>query len=193
MKRKTIAAVLGAVGLAATSYGQGYINFNNYEATPYYAVMYGTQGQGIPALLAGTAAGPEVSVEMGYEFGTQTSFTLVPSSITPISGTISAPDNGVGPSIGGWYLGPTITIPGYASGSVTFEAIATVNSGAAAGDSGKLIWTEPATAIATGLSAPGFFTGLTGDLVIVGVPEPTTLALAGLGGAALLALRRKKA
>jgi hypothetical protein len=29
--------------------------------------------------------------------------------------------------------------------------------------------------------------------VTTAVPEPTTLALAGLGGAALLALRRKKA
>jgi hypothetical protein len=181
------------VGLAATSYGQGYINFNNYAAVPYYAVKYGTQGQGIPALLAGTAAGPEVSVELGYEYGTQTSFTLVPSSVTPISSVYSQPDNGVLPAIGGWFIGPTVTIAGYASGAVQFEILATANSGAAAGDTGKLVWTEPASAIATGLSSPGEFTAMPGDVVIVGVPEPTTLAFAGLGLAALVVSRRKKA
>ena len=77
MKRTTIAAILGVVGMAATTYGQGFINFNNYADTPYYAVVYGSQAQGIPAALANTGAGPEVSVELGYEFGTQTSFTLV--------------------------------------------------------------------------------------------------------------------
>jgi len=193
MKRKTIAAVLGAVGLAATSYGQGYINFNNYQSTPYYAVVYGSVAQGIPVSLANTGAGAEVSVELGYEYGTQTSFTLIPSSITPISGTFTAPDNGTGPTETGWYFGGTEQIAGYSSGPVQLETIATVNSGAAAGDTGKLVWTEPASAIATGLEAPGFFTAMPGDLVIVGVPEPTTLAFAGLGLAALVVSRRKKA
>jgi len=40
---------------------------------------------------------------------------------------------------------------------------------------------------------PRILHGLDWRLVIVGVPEPTTLALAGLGLAALVVSRRKKA
>ena len=185
------------MGLAATSYGQGYISFQNYASTPYYAVVYGSQAQGIPAGLANTGAGPEVSVELGYEFGTQTSFTLVPSSVTPMNPALQQGDNTPAPpapAIGGWFIGPTVTIAGYSSGNVEFEMLATANSGAAAGATGSLVWTEPASAIATGISSPGEFTALPGDTVLtLPVPEPTTLALAGLGLAALVVSRRKKA
>jgi hypothetical protein len=197
MKRKTLAAVLGAagvIGLAVSSYGQGNIIFNNYSATPYYAVVYGTTAQNIPALLAGTAAGANVSVELGYMFGAQTSFTLVPSSLTAIDpGMPMQADGGTGPVIAGWFHGPTLAIPGYTAGAIQFEILASVTSGTGAGSwSGTLAWTEPS--IPAGLSPAGYFTAMPGDVVIVApVPEPTTLALGALGGLALLAFRRKQA
>jgi hypothetical protein len=47
--------------------------------------------------------------------------------------------------------------------------------------------------LSTPPGTPAALSGFTGNLVLTSVPEPTTLALAGLGGAALLAFRRKKA
>jgi hypothetical protein len=198
MKRKTLAAVLGAagvIGMAISSYGQGNVIFNNYGASPYYAVVYGTTAQHIPAGLAGTAAGANVNVELGWALGTVTSgFTLVPSSITAVNGTLTQPDDGVGSPIGGWFQGPTLALVGYSAGPISFEILATVASGpnAGLGWGGSLVWTEPS--IPSGLSPAGYFTAMPGDVVIVApVPEPTTLALAGLGGLALLAFRRKQA
>ena len=45
--------------------------------------------------------------------------------------------------------------------------------------------------IATGTTPTGYLTGLTG-FTVSSVPEPTTIALAGLGLAALIAFRRKQ-
>jgi hypothetical protein len=45
---------------------------------------------------------------------------------------------------------------------------------------------------ATGINTPPTFSGLGGNFGVLAVPEPGTIALAGLGGLALLALRRKK-
>jgi hypothetical protein len=189
MKRKTLAAVLGAagvIGMAISSYGQGNIIFNNYQATPYYAVVYGTTAQHITPLLAGTGAGANVNVELGYMFGAQTSFTLVPSSITAIDPSLTLAG-------GGWFQGPTLVIPGYSAGAISFEILATVASGTGAGSwNGSLSWTEPS--IPSGLSPAGTFTAMPGNVVIVApVPEPTTLALGILGGLSLLAFRRKQA
>jgi hypothetical protein len=44
--------------------------------------------------------------------------------------------------------------------------------------------------IATGTSIPSDFAGL--NAFVVGVPEPTVFALAGVGAAALIIVRRKK-
>ena len=207
MKRKVIAAVLGVaglVGMAASSYGQGNIIFNTYVTTPYYPIVYGA-GTGA---LQGTGAGVNVDAELGYFIGTASSaaqFTLLPSSITAVSATANAPANGVGPSLSGYITGPALQIPGYSSGPISYEILAWVASGTGSGPGGTLaastindlqnplFWTE--ASVPAGPSTPaGNFTGMPGEVVLTSVPEPTTLALAGLGGlASLVAFRRKKA
>jgi hypothetical protein len=197
MKRTILAAVLGVAGLAVSSYGQGYINFGNYTAVPYYAVVYNSS----VGPRAGTQVSSEASVELGWAngAGVTSGFTMIPSSTTAILATQLAQDNGSGPFITGWFQGPTVTLTGYTLGAVTFEILGWDSTGPQGGTSatsqyqGKLIWTEPASAIATGLSAPGSFTAMTGDIVLNYVPEPTTLALGILGGLSLLAFRRKQA
>jgi len=210
MKRKVIAAVLGAaglVGLATSSYGQGQILFNTYESTGYYPVTYGAAAQ--TALSVGQyAVGPNVDVELGYFVGAlsaNTSFTLIPSTIQAVGTTPEAVD-GTGPSAVGYIQGGAVAggIPGVttAGAPVSFEILAWIASGAGSGGgtyanslyNGVYKWQDSFAINNIGASAPaGLFSALGGNAVLTPVPEPTTLALAGLGGAALLALRRKKA
>jgi hypothetical protein len=205
MKRKVIATIIGAsgvLGMAASSYGQQVI-FDNYGASPYYQVRYSSTPSLAPAGLAGLSATKNVDVEMGYVLGSvQAGFTLVPSSITAVdpNNNLSQPDGGVGANVTGWFQGPAVTISGYSSGPVSIEVLAWVASGLGAG--GGTFATSDYTAVKTWTEASLFaggvpavnFTGMNGDIVLAGVvptPEPTTIALLGLGAAGLVALRRR--
>jgi len=210
MKRKVIAAVIGAaglVGLTASSYGQGQIEFNTYASTGYFPVTYSSAAQ--TALGVGLGAGPNVDVELGYFLGTSSNpaqFTLIPSTIQAV-GTTPEPIDGTGPTVAGYVQGGPVSggIPGYTSGTLSFEILAWVASGnghgggtyATSGYNGSFIWTDSIPAANVGASSPAaFFSALTGNAVLTAtaVPEPTTLALAGLGGlASLVMLRRKRA
>jgi len=207
MKRKVIATIIGAtglVGMAVSSYGQGQVAFNTYASTGYFPVTYSAQAQAL--LGVGLGAGPNVDVEFGYALGAgQTSgFTLVPATIQAV-GTDTAKINGSGPVVAGYIEGGIVPggIVGYTSGPVTFEILAWVASGNGAGGgtfatslyNGTFTWTDSIPAASVGSTAPAaFFSALTGNAVLNPVPEPTTLALAGLGGlASLVALRRKNA
>jgi len=184
MKRKVLATVLGAaglVGLAASSYGQGII-FDNYTAVPYFPVVYGSTSGG----LSGTLAGNNVSAELGYFLGTSSDtsqFTLLPSSIIAIQATTP-----------GYFVASAATvIPGYISGPVSFEILLFTTSGTLFNNSlNPEVFTEQSLAVSP--SPANSFTGLyAGGMVLNPVPEPTTLALAGLGGlASLVAFRRKQ-
>jgi len=214
MKRKVIAAVIGTaglVGLAASSYGQGAINFNTYVTTPYEPVVYGAVSGPGTAGLQNTGAGPNVDAELGYFIGTATGssvFTFIPSTITAVSGPEPAPaPNDANGS--GYIIGPAAVIPGYSSGPISFEIEAWVASGTGAGAGGLYntsainnssslsFWTE--ASIPAGLGTPaGNFQALPASEIVLsgtvaGVPEPTTLALAGLAGlVSLVAYRRKQ-
>jgi PEP-CTERM motif len=203
MKKNVIASILGVaglVGLAASSYGQGSVIFNTYNSTGYYPVTYSAAAQ--TALSVGLGAGPNVSVELGYFLGTTANpanFTLLASTIQAV-GTTPQAINGTGPVVAGYIQGGGVTIPGYVSGPVSFEILAWIATGngalggtyATSGYNGSYVWTEPS--IAPNPSPAGAFGNMTGNAVLTAVPEPTTLALAGLGGlASLVMLRRKQA
>lgn len=85
-------------------------------------------------------------------------------------------------------------IPGYSSGVVTFEAVAysgsTYDSSLYRGHSSAFTMT-PATG---GVSAPYLSTSAGGmpGFSVYATPEPSILALSGIGAAALMLFRRKK-
>jgi hypothetical protein len=177
MKRKVLSTILGAAGifgLVATSHAQGRVYFDNYNATPYYPIVY--SGTDDPA-------GSEAYAELGYALGTTTTgFTLIPSSTTEVNSATP-----------GYFQGGIVLIPGYTSGPVSFEILSWVGTSyASATYTGSINWTEPSIAVSP--ARAGFFSHLPGDIVLTPTPEPTTLALAGLGGlASLVAFRRKNA
>jgi len=207
MKRKVIAAVIGTaglVGMAASSYGQGNVFFNTYVTTPYEPVVYGAGTGG----LQNSGAGPNVDAELAYFIGTATGssvFTMLPSTIQAVSGPepAAAPND---PTGSGYIIGGATAIPGYVSGAVSFEILAWAASGTGSGAGGtlatstinnnstKFFWTE--ASIPAGLGTPaGYFQALPAQEIVLtsAVPEPTTLALAGLAGlVSLVAYRRKQ-
>jgi len=127
MKRALVASILGLAASVASSFGQGAVNFSNYSASPYYPVAYSTTKPIPGGATAGQGVGATFNVELGYFIGTTVNpaqITLLPSSITAINPALMAPPGGVGSPTTGYFIGPTVAIPGYSSGPVTFEILA---------------------------------------------------------------------
>lgn len=215
MKKTIVLAVLGLAAGVASSFGQGAIVFNTYAANNSYG-LFTTYGAGVTgqtaganvdssftgALLysltpindaastAGTASDP---LNAGWTMGVGSDgTTLVEGTYgnTLVPGTVKAPVN--------------LYIPTYSSGVVYFEWIA-FNGADYASSTIRGHSASFSMPLATGQTLPWVADGAAGNGgsgLISGfsvynvnpVPEPGTLALAGLGGLGMLmAFRRKKA
>jgi len=198
MKKSIVLAILGTavVGLTA-SYGQGTITFSNYGSS---SALITYANSNVPLGKAGLLVGSEFSAELAYYNGTTANsalLSLVPGSITSIGfapGSYPAVDGqasyGAGVFEGPGTLGLTSTTTGEV---VTVEVFAFNNGslGAATiyGNSGLFNVT-----LGGGLTFPAKIVGTPGaSFTVAGVPEPTTMALGGLGLAALMLFRRKRA
>ena len=192
MKKSIFIAAIGVAASVASSYGQGYIAFNSYSANSSAGALTSFSfGQSGPVTGAFTA-------ELFFALGTVSDPVDQASSLsvkTPPTGLTGIPSSIVSYDANGdgyfQALAPAI-IPGYTTGAVTFEIVA-VGPGWY-GRSGS--FTE--STIANSTSAPLTLFGDNGpgmpSFVVAPVPEPTMLALAGLGGlASLVAFRRKQA
>jgi len=202
MKKALVAAILGIALNVTTSHGQGYIIMENYKVvsgTPVFSgVTYGASGGAKAGQFVGAASGFKADLLFSLT-GTPGTFTLVAGSQTPFFGTSA--DGGTPTTDGaGSFLGPNVTIPGYTSGSVSF--IVEAYNGTTFGQAGKFngqsavfsingLQTNPLLPAGDLLNIVGTTpTGL--QPFVVNVPEPTIFALAGLGAAALMVVRRKK-
>jgi len=220
MKRALIAAILGVAGSVATTYGQGVILFNNYSSTPYNPVVYNSNPALAPAGLAGDNVNDSgVELQLFYALGT---FGSVNSFLTAAGSAVGTTfiDTGLNQTAGFGATGPggyyddatTIALAGWnasTAATATFYVEAFETTGIYAGGGtyanslltgASGLWTETTapTGSANGIQPSSnppepFASGPPETVMTVVVPEPTTLALAGLGGAALLAFRRKKA
>lgn len=194
MKKSIFLAVIGSVA-AVVAYGQGQINFGNYYLSTQTTGIY--YGDGPDANLY---CGPEISVQLLYGVSTATSV----SQLSPIGNPISL---GVGLAKGPGPAGPGSVSPnnaGVFNGTLaanslspgTTYAFAYYMSGALSGVEytgystiGVASTTASATAAMTFL--PDSI--VKGSFAVMAVPEPTTLALGGLGlGLAALGLLRRK-
>jgi hypothetical protein len=212
MKKVIVASILGLAGSVATTYGQGIILFDNYDSTTFQPVLYGSG-------VTGQAAGANVNnasatISLLYALGTYSSvssFLAAATTVatTPIDPTKNNPNAGFGGTGPGGYYddGTAVVLPGWTtSATATFLTEGSLLNGSQPLSGMSSLWTEVvdpgyATASLTGFGivpqavlVAGFMNGGPTELTLSPVPEPTTLALAGLGGlASLVALRRKQA
>jgi hypothetical protein len=200
MKKSIVLAILGiAAAAGTTAFGQGTVYFKNYFNSTSPTINFNASGI-IPASKDGLAVGPNLSAELLWFNGltaNPAALTLVAGSLTPFGG--SADGDVAGGA--GLFIGPIVTLPGYVSGLATFQVavFGTEGANSYSGTSGLFTMT-PATGAQP---APGFNQVQVGVgsiqynpgsySVADAVPEPTTMALGGLGLAALMVFRRKQA
>ena len=201
MKKALVASLLGIALNVASSYGQGYIVMENYKVvgvTPVFSgVTYGAGSGAKTGQFVGAAQGWKADLLFSLDGGT--TFNLAAGSQTAFFGTSN--DGGTPTTDGaGSFLGGNITIPGYTSGTVKFivEAFNGANYAASAGKGQSAVFTINSLQTST-LVTPDDILQLNGGTTPTGlqsftvaVPEPTVFALAGIGAAALMIVRRKK-
>lgn len=206
MKRKLIASILGIASssaMVASSYGQGQVIFANYAYDPGFTAAPVTYAaNNVPAGKAGQLVGSEFNADLLFSLNGGVTYSAAPNSTTAFYGSDVAPGAGLGTPTGyaGLFQGNSVLVPGYTSGAIFFEVQA---FNAATYASATVVGTSAAFSIPS-LSTVGSATPV-GDLfnggaagtylqsfTVANIPEPTTLALAGLGMASLLAIRRRK-
>jgi hypothetical protein len=193
MKKTIVASIIGIAACAAvsTTYGQGNLIFANYSAA----------GGSAPATIGGLTCGPSFTAQLLY------SSTGLAGSFAPVAGAASTffgNSNGDTANGAGFFAPVAATVGSYTTGTAFFEAVVFNNGslGAATQVGYSSVFSYSSLATASNLHlAQKPFTVDGSDcavslvpITVSAVPEPTTLALAGLGGlASLVALRRKQA
>ena len=206
MKRTILASIVGLAAMAAAtmSYGQGKVVLDNYDSTAaggnvnqtitYGAGSGGTAGTGI--------SGSQWTIGWYWALGTQTVSSDPTGTADPstLGGGLAFDNNDPNDtakisSAAGYYINTSPgLVEGYSSGTITLEMVA--YDGASYGSSTHRGHSSAFTLTpATGNNTPP----LTGDAMptfsvftVAAVPEPSILALSGIGAAALMLIRRKK-
>lgn len=204
MKKSVLLGIVGVTGLVAgSSFGQGFIQLNNYF-TGGNQVTYGANvpANGISGALGTVGDGLTSAWTIGLYFSptavSESGGIGIPASPLVLGtggGSTVAVATGNSSTAGYYYAGPEFNTGLAAGANVWVEVIAYPSGSTYAnalyrGHSAAFqMVTVPVTS-----TTPEFTGSFPGSNIIVApVPEPATLALAGLGGlSALVALRRKQ-
>jgi hypothetical protein len=193
MKKSILIAALGVASVVA-SYGQGQILFENYVSSTQITGIYFGNGPN-----AGSYVGSEFSVQLYYGAPTDTSV----SQMTPIGSPvkiqgafIAGQGPGQNPANNQGTIGLSQllvnALPAGTQYAFGFGATGVWQGQTYSGTSSfiQVLTTTPGAAS----PSPKFVDPTSFAVTAALVPEPATLALAGLGGlASLVMLRRKKA
>jgi len=208
MKKALVAAILGIALNVTSSHAQGYIIMQSYDlvgSTPIFSgVTYGAGSGAKTGQYVGAAQGWKADLMFSLNGGTTYSLAAGSQTTFYVNAGVQSQDGGSPTSDGaGVFIGPTVTIPGYTSGSVSFIVEAfngtsyssgnTTFHGQSAAFAINGLQTNPGLPAGTLLNNAGTtVNGLQPFSVVAAVPEPTVFALAGIGAAALMIVRRKK-
>jgi hypothetical protein len=208
MKKQVLLVAALLVGVA--SYGQGTFNYNNLSGAGTVVQVGSPSGAGEGVM--GDYLGSEYSVGfywVGGSVADDASFLAANPALLGGSVVSFYGNTGQGASHGptvdgaGYFDGGIVGVPGQ-TGTISGELFVWFNNGGAFTTYDQALAAGVNTgrsalmniALATGTTTPLNLNqvGLQNFTVAAPVPEPTTLALAGLGGfGMLMALRRKKA
>jgi hypothetical protein len=185
MKRTLVAAIVGMAGIA-TTFGQGHVLISNYTAAPYNQIVWDSSAG---AGMAGKAVNDfSLTFQMYYGAGVVADgSTLTPGLTFHVSNDASsqAYDPGAGHGTGGYFINVDQILPNWSSGD-TYTFMYEVVTPGYVGQSA--LWQEKDSIVSTAFSP---LNAATVPGLVVTVPEPTTLALAGLGAVGLLFFRRR--
>jgi hypothetical protein len=199
--KKILLTLAMVAAFGATVFGQGRIGFDNVGGGG--PVTVGAQNQGVAGGVAGAYLGATYSIQLVWApqgvYADQAAFNaavLGSSTAVAFFGVTGiAPAHGPSADGAGLWDGGNVAVP---VGNYTVQARAWYNNGANATYAAAVL-----AGVNTGVSAfqniastaaptPANFTSFPAFTVGTPVPEPGTLALAGLGAASLLLFRRKK-
>ena len=184
MKKTVILGILGIAVTAVSSYGQGIV-FGNYTSSGLIGAPVSSTATPPTGMAPNTPVGSQFSMQLLYFNGT--SFVSLGSPVAFLDGAYA----------GYTSAAPSLLIPGWTSGPVTFEYTAFNNVVIAGHALGTYIaWTAPFTMTPVNQAWPNYPDLSTAigysPIFFNQLPEPSTLTFGSLGLAALVAYRRKQ-
>jgi len=195
MKKSVIIAALGLTVGAMSSFGQGSLSFNSYLAGAGSTGVKIFNVDGITALGSGWTADlawslTPISESAGGSLPLNASLTVA-ASAAPSVGAVATPfDTG---AKAGYFEGASnFALSPYTSGTTVYFEVLAYNGSSYANSGIRGHSASFSSTLTLSPSLPPNMP-LFSSFSVVAVPEPATLALAGLGGlASLVALRRKQ-
>jgi len=208
MKKSLLLGLLGLAAAALPSFGQGTIALDNYDSVTHPTVKYGvgTGGTVGAAITAGnyTAGWYFVNTAGNFtaNFAADPLGSALPTSLYSGAGVLTLA-TGLGATGGidngdtgtaGEYAPPQAFNPGLGEGATVTVMLIAYNNGsyALASNRGHSTAFTMTTSVGSAFAPFSGASETDGGFSVVPVPEPTVFALAGMGAAALMIVRRKK-
>ena len=195
MKKTLVLSILGLTVAAVSSYGQGATAFDTYDANGGAGIIttFG-DGPSVGAGLDDTFTGKLLYSTTAFTDSATTSQATAALPLNPLLAVGSTGTFATGAASAGYVIGPNFNFTG--SGTTLYCEIAAFN-GASYGEMGFYSGhsAEFQVTLVTGTTFPSAdqLDGMSPfSAYLVPTPEPTTLALGGLGALSLLAFRRRK-
>jgi len=196
MKKSVLLAILGVSAGVVSSYGQGFVALDNYSSATSPLITYGPSGGGaVGAGITGSAwhVGLYFADGVSFTLSTDANGTQIPSALDARL-VLGTGQGSTAPLVAPGIFTTTQSFQGssaVAAGVSTFMVIAyNGNDYASSGIRGHSAAFPMTTLVGT--SFPPFLGDGMNSFQVNAVPEPSTLALIGLGTGALLFFRRRK-